>query len=162
MFESADKEKLQSLNYKLNFNYICGVTRIMAIDYGTKRIGLAVTDPERIIATALDTVHPLKIIAYLKKYLEKEEVECFVVGEPRQMDNTPSSITPHVEDFIRKLKIAFPEIPVKRIDERFTSKIASQSMLLDGLKKSDRRNKALVDQRSAVIILQSYMEMNKS
>ncbi len=134
----------------------------MAIDYGTKRIGLAVTDPGRIIATALDTVHSSKVIEYLKKYLEKEEVEFFVVGEPRQMDNSPSSITPHVEDFIRKLKTAFPDIPVKRIDERFTSKIATQSLLLNGLKKSDRRNKALVDQRSAVIILQSYMEMNKS
>jgi len=134
----------------------------MAIDYGTKRIGLAVTDPEQIIATALDTIHPVKIIDYLKKYLEKESVECFVVGEPKQMDNSPSSISPQVEDFIKKLKVAFPEIPVKRIDERFTSKIASQSMLMNGLKKSQRRNKELVDQRSAVLILQSYMEMKKS
>lgn len=137
------------------------MTRILAIDYGTKRVGLAVTDTNRIIATALDTIHSSKVIEYLKKYMETEKVEFFVVGEPRQMDNSPSSITPHVEDFIKKLKIAFPEIAVKRIDERFTSKIASQSMLLDGLKKSDRKNKSLVDQRSAVIILQSYMEMNK-
>ena len=134
----------------------------MAIDYGTKRIGLAVTDPNRIIATALDTVHSSKIMEYLKKYLEKEKVAFFVVGEPRQMDNSPSSITPQIQDFIKKLNMAFPEIPVKRIDERFTSKIATQSMLLNGLKKSDRRNKALIDQISAVIMLQSYMEMNKS
>ncbi len=133
----------------------------MAIDYGTKRIGLAVTDPSRIIATALDTIHPVKIIDYLKKYLEKEEVEYFIVGEPRQMNNTPSEITPHVEDFIKKLKIAFPDKEVKRIDERFTSKIAAQSMLLDGSKKSDRRDKSQIDQRSAVIMLQSYLEMNK-
>jgi len=136
--------------------------RIMAIDYGLKRIGLAVTDPNRIIATALDTIHPNKIIEYLKKYLTSERVECFVVGEPRQMDNTPSSISPQIEAFIKILQKNFPEIPVKRIDERFTSLIASQSMLMDGLKKSDRRKKELVDQRSAVIILQSYMEMNKN
>jgi putative holliday junction resolvase len=134
----------------------------MAIDYGTKRIGLAVTDPNRIIATALDTIHPEKIIAYLRKYMEKEQVECFVVGEPLQMNNTPSEITPQINDFIKKLNIAFPDIPIRRIDERFTSKIAAQSMLLDGLKKSERRNKALIDQRSAVIILQTYLEMNKS
>ena len=153
---------LQLLNYKLNFNYICEVSRILAIDYGTKRTGLAVTDPERIIATALDTIHSAKVIEFLKKYMEKEKVEFFVVGEPRQMDNTPSSITPHVEDFIKKLKIAFPDIPVKRIDERFTSKMAFQSMIENGLKKSERRNKEMIDQRSAVIILQSYMEMFKS
>ena len=138
------------------------MARIIAIDYGTKRTGLAVTDPNRIIATALDTVHSSKIIDYLKEYLKNEIVEVFVVGEPRQMDYTPSEITPQIEDFIRKLKIAFPSIPVERIDERFTSKMAAQSMLDNGLKKSDRRKKELIDQRSAVIILQSYMEMNKS
>jgi putative holliday junction resolvase len=138
------------------------MSRIMAIDYGTKRIGLAVTDPERIIATALDTVHSGKVIDYLKNYLQREHVEFFVIGMPRQMNNTPSSAAPFVEEFIRKLYKAFPEIPVKTIDERFTSKIAKESMLLDGTKKSDRRNKELVDQRSAVLILQSYMEMNKS
>ncbi len=133
----------------------------MAIDYGTKRIGLAVTDNDKIIATALDTVHPNNIISYLIDYTINEVIECFVIGEPRQMDNTPSEITKHIEDFIKKLSKTFPEIPIKRIDERFTSKIAMQSMLIDGSTKSDRRNKELIDKRSAVIILQSYMEMNK-
>ncbi len=134
----------------------------MAIDYGTKRTGLAVTDPQRIIATALDTVPTGKVIDYLKKYMEKEEVEFFVVGDPRNMDNTPSSVSPHVEEFIRRINKNFPLIPVKRIDERFTSKMAMSSMLIDGSKKSDRRDKSLIDKRSAVIILQSFMEMHKS
>lgn len=134
----------------------------MAIDYGTKRTGLAVTDPQRIIATALDTVPTGKVIDYLKKYMEKEEVEFFVVGDPRNMDNTPSSVSPHVEEFIRRINKNFPLIPVKRIDERFTSKMALSSMLIDGSKKSERRNKSLIDKRSAVIILQSFMEMHKS
>lgn len=137
------------------------MARIIAIDYGTKRTGLAVTDPGKIIATALDTVNTLTVIDYLKKYAEREVVELFVVGEPVQMNNTPSSITPHVEGFIRRLKTAFPNIPVQRIDERFTSKIAMQSMIANGMKKSDRQNKSLVDQISAVIMLQSFMEMNK-
>ena len=136
--------------------------RVIAIDYGTKRTGLAVTDPNRIIATALDTIHSMKVIEYLKEYMQKEIVDIFVVGEPRQMDYTPSEITPQIENFIKKLKTAFPSIPVERIDERFTSKMAAQSMLENGMKKSDRRKKELVDQISAVIILQSFMEINKS
>ena len=138
------------------------MARILAIDYGGKRTGLAVTDPGKLIATALDTVHSAKVIEYLKKYMETESVECFVVGEPRQMNYEPSSITPQIEDFIRRLKKVFPEIPVFRIDERFTSKMAMESMIANGIKKSDRRKKELVDQVSAVIILQSYMEMNKN
>jgi putative Holliday junction resolvase len=134
----------------------------MAIDFGTKRTGLAVTDPSRIIATALDTVPSGQVIGYLKTYLKKEDVECFVIGDPRNMDNTPSDVTPQVEEFIRSIEKNFPGIPVRRIDERFTSMIAQHSMLLDGTKKSDRRKKELVDQRSAVLILQTYMEMNKS
>lgn len=125
-------------------------------------MGLAVTDPNRIIATALDTIHPVKLLDYLRKYMEREAVEFFVIGEPRQMDNTPSSITNEIEAFIKKLKVAFPDKPVKRMDERFTSKMAQQSMLDGGLKKSDRKNKAIVDQRSAVIILQSFMEMERN
>jgi putative Holliday junction resolvase len=132
--------------------------RILAIDYGTKRTGLAVTDPNKIIATALDTVHSAKVIEYLKAYLQNEIVECFVVGEPKQMNNTPSEITPHINAFIKKLNAEFPEIPVRRVDERFTSKMAMQSMLVDGSTKADRANKGLIDQRSAVIILQSYLE----
>jgi putative Holliday junction resolvase len=132
--------------------------RIIAIDYGTKRTGLAVTDPNKIIATALDTIHSEKVIEFLTGYLKREPVECFVVGEPRQMDYTPSEITPQINTFIKKLSEAFPLIPIRRVDERFTSKMAFQSMLQDGSKKSDRRKKELIDQRSAVIILQSYLE----
>ncbi len=134
------------------------MSRIIAIDYGTKRTGLAVTDPNKIIATALDTIHSTKVIDYLKDYVKREPVECFVVGEPKQMDYTPSEITPHINGFIKKLAEAFPAIPIRRIDERFTSKMAMQSMLVDGSTKSDRRNKELIDQRSAVIMLQSYLE----
>ena len=134
------------------------MSRIIAIDYGTKRTGLAVTDPNKIIATALDTVQSVKVIDFLKEYIRKEPVECFVVGEPMQMNYTPSEITPQINIFLKKLSASFPEIPIRRIDERFTSKIAMQSMLMDGSKKSDRRKKELIDQRSAVIILQSYLE----
>ncbi len=129
----------------------------MAFDYGTKRVGIAVTDPLQIIATSLDTVHPMHIIDYLKKYLRTEQVERFIVGEPKQMDNTPSQSAPHVKGFVTLLKKNFPEIPVEMVDERFTSKMASAAILQSGVKKSDRQNKALVDTVSAVIILQSYM-----
>src|SRR4249919_734899 len=98
--------------------------RILAIDYGTKRTGLAVIDPNKIIATALDTVHSAKVIDYLKEYIKKETVECIVVGEPKQMNNTPSEITPQINAFIKKLTDAFPDIPLRRVDERFTSKMA--------------------------------------
>ena len=132
--------------------------RIIAIDYGTKRTGLAVTDPNKIIATALDTVHSAKVIEYLKDYLKREAVEGLVVGEPKQMNNTPSEITPQLNVFLRQLKDAFPDLPIYRVDERFTSKMAMQSMLIDGSTKADRRNKELIDQRSAVIILQTYLD----
>lgn len=134
------------------------MARILAIDYGTKRVGLAVTDPNQLIATALDTVHSKEVITYLKSYLVKEQVESFVVGEPRQMDNSQSEITPMIERFILQLKKEFPIIPVYRMDERFTSKMASQALLMSGLKKKARQDKALIDRTSAVIILQSYME----
>jgi putative Holliday junction resolvase len=134
----------------------------MAIDYGTKRTGIAVSDPGRIIATALDTIPTGKIIDFLKQYLVREKVDLFVVGYPRKMNNTPSEMAIPIEKFTQKLKETFPKIPVHWMDERFTSKIAKESMLLDGSKKSERRRKELVDMRSAVLILQSYMEMNKS
>lgn len=133
----------------------------MAIDYGTKRVGIAVTDENRIIATALDTVHSKDIIAYLKSYFSREVVDCVVVGEPRQMDNTPSDVSRFVEQFVASLKKNFPEMTIARYDERFTSMMAQQSMLMNGMKKSDRQNKSLIDQASAVIILQSYMNANK-
>lgn len=132
--------------------------RIMAFDYGTKRIGIAVTDPLQIIATGLDTIHPLKIIDYLKKYLQTEQVERFIVGEPKQMDNTPSQSAIHVKGFVNLLKNTFPEIPIEMLDERFTSKMASATIAQSGMNKKNRQNKELVDTISAVILLQSFMQ----
>ena len=132
--------------------------RILAFDYGTKRIGIAVTDPLQIIATGLDTIHPKDIIDYLKKYLSTEQVEIFVVGEPKQMDGSPSQSTPHIKGFITTLKKHFPEIPIERIDERFTSKMASAVVAQSGFKKTDRQNKERLDTISATIILQTYLE----
>ncbi|MEJ7780735.1 MAG: Holliday junction resolvase RuvX [Daejeonella sp.] len=132
--------------------------RIIAFDYGTKRIGIAVTDPYQIIATGLDTIHPKDIIVYLQKYLQTEQAELFVVGEPLQMNGTPSQSTPHIKGFITLLKKHFPEIPIERIDERFTSKMASAVVAQSGFKKSDRQNKERLDTISATIILQSYLE----
>ena len=132
--------------------------RILAFDYGTKRIGIAVTDPLQIIATGLGTIHPKDIIDYLRKYLQTEQAELFVVGEPLQMDGSPSQSTPHIKGFITLLKKHFPEIPIERIDERFTSKMASAVVAQSGFKKSDRRNKERLDTISATIILQTYLE----
>jgi putative Holliday junction resolvase len=134
------------------------MARVMAFDYGTKRIGLAVTDPLQMIATGLDNIHPKDIMEYLKKYLQTEQVETFVVGEPKQMDNTPSQSAIHVKGFVNLLKKTFPDIPVQMMDERFTSKMASAAILAGGVKKAGRQNKALVDTVSAVILLQSWME----
>lgn len=130
----------------------------MAIDYGTKRVGIAVTDNLKLIATGLTTVHSKDIIEYLKKYLQREQVECFVVGEPKRMDNSASESELHIKPFIQALKKNFPYIPVERMDERFTSKMAFQTMIDSGLKKKDRQNKELVDEISATIILQSFLE----
>jgi len=132
--------------------------RIVAFDYGTKRIGVAVTDPLQIIATGLDTIHPKDIVEFLKKFLLTEAVELFVVGEPKQMDGTPSQSAQHVKGFITLLKKNFPTIPVETIDERFTSKMAAATIAQSGFKKSDRQNKERVDTISATIILQSYLE----
>jgi putative Holliday junction resolvase len=132
--------------------------RVLAFDYGTKRIGIAVTDPLQIIATGLDTIHPKDIIDYLKKYLISEQVELFVVGEPKQMNGSPSQSAPQIKGFITVLKKHFPEIPVEQIDERFTSKMASAVVAQSGFKKSDRQNKERLDTISATIILQTYLE----
>lgn len=134
------------------------MARIMSFDFGTKRIGIAVTDPMKIIANGLTTVHPKDIVEFLKKYLLTESVETFVVGEPKQMDGTESQSAVHVRAFVNLLKKNFPEIPVKMMDERFTSKMASAAILQSGAKKKTRQDKALVDTVSATIILQSYME----
>ncbi|WP_423148682.1 Holliday junction resolvase RuvX [Rubrolithibacter danxiaensis] len=134
------------------------MARIMAFDYGTKRIGVAVTDPLQIIATGLETIHPKDAVDYLKRYLQTEEVACFVVGEPKQMDGTASESGQHVKGFITILKKNFPQIPVQTIDERFTSKMASAAIAQSGFKKKDRQNKERIDTISATIILQSYLE----
>jgi len=138
------------------------MSRIIAIDYGTKRVGLAVTDVNQIIATGLDTVHSKDVIRFLSNYISKEPVECFVVGEPKQMDATDSEVKKHIDPFIRQLQKAFPAIPVHRYDERFTSKMASQALLMSGAKKKDRRNKELVDMTSAILILQSFMDRKRT
>lgn len=130
----------------------------MAFDYGTKRLGMAVTDPLQIIATGLGTIHPKDAVAYLKKYLLAGQVELFVVGEPRQMDGTPSQSAQHVKGFISTLKKNFPHIPVETLDERFTSKMASAVIAQSGLKKTDRQDKNRIDVISATIILQSYLQ----
>lgn len=132
--------------------------RILAIDYGTKRVGLAVTDPLQLIANTLTTVRAHEAITYLKAYLQKEEVECFVIGKPLKMDGTDSQSAQYVEKFISLLAKTFPLIPIKRVDERFTSRIAQRALLEMGLKKKDRQKKENVDQVSAVLILQTYLE----
>lgn len=137
------------------------LSRIVALDYGKVRTGIAVTDEMQIIASGLTTIATKELLFFLKKYVEEESVERFVVGEPKQMDNTPSESEQLIAPFLNKLKKAFPEIPIERQDERFTSKMAFQTMLDSGLKKHQRRNKALVDEISATIILQSYMEKTK-
>ncbi|MEI2270694.1 Holliday junction resolvase RuvX [Sphingobacterium sp. ML3W] len=132
--------------------------RLMAFDYGTKRIGVAVTDPMQIIATALTTIHPQDIWTFLTDYLQTEQIETFVVGKPKQLDGSDSESASHVVGFMRKLKKTYPTIPVVEIDERFTSKMASAAIAQSGKKKKDRQQKGLVDTVSATIILQSYME----
>jgi len=131
----------------------------MAFDYGTKRIGIAVTDPLQIIATALTTVHPEDIWNYLKNYMQTEVVSTFVVGKPLQMDGTDSESASHVLGFVRKLKREYPNIPVFEVDERFTSKMASSAIAQSGMKKNKKQNKGLVDTVSATIILQTYMDI---
>ncbi|MHC1778536.1 MAG: Holliday junction resolvase RuvX [Lentimicrobium sp.] len=132
--------------------------RILAIDYGQKRVGIAVTDEGQMIASPLTTVHSKDIISFIKDYVSKEKVELFVVGEPRQMNNQASESVKFIEPFVRLLVKQFPEIPVERVDERFTSMMAQRTILESGAKKKDRQNKALVDTVSAAIILQSYLE----
>jgi putative holliday junction resolvase len=132
--------------------------RILSIDYGRKRVGLAVSDEFRMIATSLGTVSSNVVIEYLKTYVDKENVDCFVVGLPKQMNNTDSESAKFVEPFVRLLIKTFPSIPVNRFDERFTSKIAFQTMIDAGLNKKARKDKALVDSISATLILQTYME----
>ena len=134
------------------------MARIVAIDYGLKRTGLAVTDPLQLIATPLATVDTPALMDYLKGYAGKEAVECFVVGYPKNLDNTPAEAARYVDPFLAQLRKQFPGVNVALEDERFTSKIAFRAMIDGGVKKMGRRNKAIVDRVSAVIILQSYLE----
>ena len=131
----------------------------MAIDYGTKRVGIAVTDSLKIIANGLTTVHSKDVLDFLENYFKQEQVDCVVVGEPKTLMNEASSVAKHVEVFVKKLKEKFPGMKVERMDERFTSRMAQQTKLMGRLKKKDRQNKETVDRISATIILQSYMEL---
>ena len=133
--------------------------RILAIDYGTKRTGLAVTDPLRIIATALETVETAGLINFLAKYFKSETVDEVVIGMPKQMNNTDSETAPAVRKFIVLFSKTFPEKPIQTMDERFTSSIAQRAMLAGGMKKKDRQVKGNVDKISATLILQDYLQM---
>lgn len=131
--------------------------RILAIDYGAKRTGIAVTDEMQIIASGLTTVETDKLLPFLKEYFTSENVIDVVVGEPTQKDGTPSAIEEEIQKFLKKFVKLFPEMPVHRVDERYTSKMAFQTMIDSGLKKKQRRNKALIDEIAATIMLQDYM-----
>ncbi|MFN0729025.1 Holliday junction resolvase RuvX [Polaribacter gochangensis] len=133
------------------------MSRILAIDFGKVRTGIAVTDELQIIASGLTTVATTELISFLKTYTQQENVALFLVGLPKQMDNTDSESEVFITPFLEKLKKQFPTIPVQRVDERFTSKMAFQTMLDGGMKKKQRQNKSLIDEISATIILQSYL-----
>jgi putative Holliday junction resolvase len=135
--------------------------RILAIDYGSKRTGIAVTDPLQIIATALETVDTAHLLLFLKKYFEKEQVSEIVIGMPKKLDNTDSSNAAAVKKFIASFKQNFPDLPVAEVDERFTSSLALDAMISGGMKKKDRQVKGNVDKISAVLILQNYMQAKK-
>ena len=133
------------------------MARIIAIDYGLKRTGLSVTDPLQIISTGLTTVESRQLIPFLKDYFSKEQVERIIIGEPKNWDDTDTHATPLVEKCIKELQKQFPAIPITKVDERYTSKMAKQAMIDMGMKKMQRRNKAIVDEIAATIMLQDYM-----
>jgi putative holliday junction resolvase len=136
------------------------MARIICIDFGLKRTGLAVTDPLQIIATGLTTVHSKELIPFLKNYFLKEPVELIIIGEPKNWDDSDTHATPLVEQCIKELQKNFPAIPIKKVDERYTSKMAKDAMLEMGMKKKDRRKKELVDEIAATIMLQEYLRVN--
>lgn len=133
------------------------MARIIAIDYGLKRTGLAVSDPLQIIATGLTTVDTRDMINFLKKYFAQEEVELIIIGDPKNWDESDTHATPLVKEAVKKLQNEFPKIPLKKVDERYTSKLAKQAMLEMGMKKKDRRNKRIVDEIAATMMLQEYL-----
>ncbi|MDM1456542.1 Holliday junction resolvase RuvX [Myroides odoratimimus] len=133
------------------------MARLLSIDFGKKRTGIAVSDELQIIASGLTTVDTEQLLPFLKDYFSKEKVEKVIIGEPKRLNNEPSEVVPLLNSFIEKFKTSFPGMPVERIDERFTSKMAFQTMIDSGLKKKQRQNKALIDEIAATIILQDYM-----
>ena len=137
------------------------MSKILAIDYGKKRVGVAITDSLQIIASGLTTVETTQIFAFLQKLFQQEEIIKVLVGEPKQMNGQPSESAEMIDLFVEKFKLTFPAIEVVRVDERFTSKMAQQSMLQGGLKKKQRQNKALVDEIAATILLQDYLLRKK-
>lgn len=136
--------------------------RILAIDYGKKRVGIAVSDPGKIIATGLATVYSNEIFKYLQEYISREPVELFVVGHPKQLNNQDSESMVYIKPFLTGLKRKFPDIPIVMYDERFTSVLAHQALIEGGAKKKTRQDKALIDTMSATIILTSYMEQQRN
>jgi putative holliday junction resolvase len=132
--------------------------RIIAIDYGTKRIGLAITDPLQIFASPLNTVSPNEFDTFIEEYLKKEEIDAFVIGYPVQMNNKPSESVNYINPFIKKLKKTYPEKHIHLVDERFTSQMALRTMIDGGVKKKNRQDKSMVDKISAAIILQSFLD----
>ncbi len=147
-----------SFRAKPRKSYLCAVARIMSIDYGIKRVGLAVSDPLQIIANGLDTIATKDLFDFIKRYFSEEEVEQIVIGEPLHLDGNPTYVTPMVHELAEKLRKLYPEIKVVLQDERFTSSDAKQIILKSGAKQKKRREKGLVDKISAVLILQEYME----
>lgn len=135
--------------------------RILALDYGSKRTGVAITDELQLIASGLTTVATFELMDFLKKYIASEKVDLVLVGEPKQKDGTHSNIEEEIQKFLMKFSKVFPDLAVKRVDERYTSKMAFQTMIDSGLKKKQRQNKALVDEISATIILQEYLYNKK-
>ncbi|HLS29956.1 MAG TPA: Holliday junction resolvase RuvX [Flavobacteriaceae bacterium] len=133
------------------------MARILAIDYGKKRTGIAVTDELQLIASGLTTVSTDSLMNFLDEYFDKEKVEKVLVGEPKQKDGNPSQVEVHIQEFIEKFTKKYPDMPMERVDERFTSKMAFQTMIDSGLSKKKRRNKGLIDEISATIILQTYL-----
>jgi putative Holliday junction resolvase len=136
--------------------------RILAIDYGQKRVGIAISDPMQIIATGLTTIHSKDIFTFLDNYLTKENIDTIIVGHPKRFDNTNSSAIKYVKPFFNKLKLRYPNISCILYDERFTSKIAFQTMIIAGSKKKDRQKKETIDMISATILLQDYMNYIKN
>jgi len=149
------------MNFQLILLIFVSRMRILAIDYGKKRTGIAVTDTMQIIASGLTTVPTHELLAFILKYVKEEPVERIIIGMPKQMNNEESENAKRIKPFVNTLKKQLPDIPVEYVDERFTSVLAHRTMLEAGLKKKDRQNKALVDEVSATIILQSYMESRR-